>query len=261
MTDPIQPWAEEPPPIPDPAPTTPEVDAPPASNEPAATAATGAAEEEAAPEVVSAAPQPAVDATPAAPIDAPPAAPPLTAETTWTMPPPRVVPGPAPGVTYVGFWRRFVAFLIDTVLSGVVWWALFALVVARTDFSSWRVFLRVDPVTGRPLASDAELITAMRDFLGLWLAVFGLFWLAHALYHIIFWSWRGGTIGQLVLGIQIRREADGTRIGFGTSIVRYIGYLISFWVFYLGVIWIAFDGRKQGWHDKIANTLVIRRAD
>jgi hypothetical protein len=39
-----------------------------------------------------------------------------------------------------------------------------------------------------------------------------------------------------------------------------VGYLVSN-IFYLGFIWVAFDGKKQGWHDKIAGTVVIIRED
>jgi uncharacterized RDD family membrane protein YckC len=44
------------------------------------------------------------------------------------------------------------------------------------------------------------------------------------------------------------------------ALLRYVGLVISFAVILLGVIWVAFDGRKQGWHDKIASTLVVRDA-
>jgi hypothetical protein len=44
----------------------------------------------------------------------------------------------------------------------------------------------------------------------------------------------------------------------GIAFLRCVGYLISGPVLCLGFLWIAFDGKKQGWHDKIAATLVIR---
>ena len=246
MTDPIQPGADDGPSVPDLAPAVSEIETTAME-----TPTDGGAGEPVVAE------EPAASAPPPPP---PPPVEPLAPEAAWTMPP-RVIAGPAPGIAFVGFWRRFVAFIIDGVIFSFVFWAVAALVFSRADYERWRELLKIDPVSGRVLATNAEVLSVMGELIGLTIAVFGLFWLAHALYHIIFWTWRGGTIGQLALGIQIRRESDGTRIGLGTSIIRYIGYLISFWVFYLGVIWIAFDGRKQGWHDKIANTLVIRRAD
>ena len=50
---------------------------------------------------------------------------------------------------------------------------------------------------------------------------------------------------------------DGTPITLGTAIVRWIGLVISFVVILLGVIWVGFDPRKQGWHDKMAGTIVV----
>ena len=123
------------------------------------------------------------------------------------------------------------------------------------------MFVDIDPVSGQPLAPTGEILGATGAVLGALFAIFALLWLAHILYHVILWSWRGGTLGQLALGIQVRRESDGRRIGLGTAVLRYVGYVISTWALYIGLIWAAFDRRKQGWHDKIAGTLVIRRVD
>ena len=43
-------------------------------------------------------------------------------------------------------------------------------------------------------------------------------------------------------------------------ILRYLGYFLSSFVFCLGFIWIAFDKKKQGWHDKIAGTVVVKES-
>ena len=169
-------------------------------------------------------------------------------------------PGPAPGYVYVGFWRRFAATLIDGVVFFFLYLGLAAVFLSRIDTDTWRVFLNVDRF-GRSLATEAELMSAARTLFGAWLGLIAVFWLGHVVYHVVLWSWRGGTLGQLALGIQVRRESDGRRIGLGTALLRYIGYLIASWVLYIGLIWAAFDRRKQGWHDKIAGTVVIRRLD
>ena len=57
--------------------------------------------------------------------------------------------------------------------------------------------------------------------------------------------------------MRVVRERHGGPIGFGTAILRLIGYVISGFVLYLGFIWILIDSRHQGFHDKIANTVVI----
>lgn len=76
---------------------------------------------------------------------------------------------------------------------------------------------------------------------------------------ILLWSFAGGTIGQRALGMQVRREADGRRISLGRAALRYAGYLVAWIPLALGIFWIGLDPRKQGWHDKIAGTFVIRR--
>ena len=47
--------------------------------------------------------------------------------------------------------------------------------------------------------------------------------------------------------------------GIGRALGRFLGYLISTIALYIGLIWAAFDPRKQGWHDKIASTFVVRK--
>jgi uncharacterized RDD family membrane protein YckC len=200
------------------------------------------------------------DDRPASAPAAAPIGPPIAPPTYWATPAAPAA-GPAPGYVYVGFWRRFLATLIDGVLFTFLYFILFAIFVSRIDVGTLHVFTDINRLTGKPVASDAEIIAATRQLMGGFVGLFGLVFLAHLLYHVIFWSWRGGTLGQLVLGIQVRRESDGRRIGLGRSVLRYVGWLISAWVLYIGLIWAAFDRRKQGWHDKIAGTLVIRRAD
>ena len=77
------------------------------------------------------------------------------------------------------------------------------------------------------------------------------------IYFPFFWSTTGATPGQRVLGLRVV-AADGSQLSATKSAVRFLGLLVSFTVLGLGVIWIAFDKHKQGWHDKLAATLVIR---
>ena len=75
-------------------------------------------------------------------------------------------------------------------------------------------------------------------------------------YFIGFQAGRGQTPGKAALGIKIIRS-DGTKISAGTAILRYIGYIISSVIACIGFIIIAFQGKNQGLHDLIANTVVI----
>jgi uncharacterized RDD family membrane protein YckC len=69
----------------------------------------------------------------------------------------------------------------------------------------------------------------------------------------------GGSLGQRLLGMRVVDATTGQPIGFGKAAVRWLGLILSFVVCFIGVIWVAFDGRKQGWMDKIAGTVVVRR--
>ena len=48
--------------------------------------------------------------------------------------------------------------------------------------------------------------------------------------------------------------------GLGRSILRFVGYWICWITLFIGFFWVGFDSRKQGWHDKIAGTVVVRRS-
>jgi uncharacterized RDD family membrane protein YckC len=72
------------------------------------------------------------------------------------------------------------------------------------------------------------------------------------------WTYQGATLGQRIFGLRVVDANTGQRIQLGKAALRWVGLLVSFLVCFIGVIWVAFDGRKQGWMDKIAGTLVLR---
>jgi uncharacterized RDD family membrane protein YckC len=71
------------------------------------------------------------------------------------------------------------------------------------------------------------------------------------------WAWRGTTIGGIVVGLKVVR-ADGKPLTFPVTLVRSLAAAFSIVVLFLGYLWIAWDPEKQGWHDKIAGTMVLR---
>jgi len=71
------------------------------------------------------------------------------------------------------------------------------------------------------------------------------------------WTWRGTTIGGIVLNLKVVRY-DGQPMNFGVGLVRALAAAFSIVVLFLGFLWIAWSRDKQGWHDKIAGTVVIR---
>jgi uncharacterized RDD family membrane protein YckC len=77
-------------------------------------------------------------------------------------------------------------------------------------------------------------------------------------YCVAFWMANGGrTLGDMALGLQVVRE-DGSPITLGIGLVRYIMLIIGSYILLLGILWVIWDEKKQGWHDKAAGTLVVR---
>ncbi len=87
----------------------------------------------------------------------------------------------------------------------------------------------------------------------------GLSTLFQAAYFTYFWSaaGKGQTLGSRALNIRVVKT-DGSYLDYFGAFLRYVGFVISCVVFFIGVIWVAFDAQKQGWHDKIAGTYVVK---
>ena len=71
------------------------------------------------------------------------------------------------------------------------------------------------------------------------------------------WAWKGTTIGGIVLGLKVVR-LDGESVTFAVALVRALAAAFSIVVLFLGFLWIAWDADRQGWHDKIAGTVVLK---
>jgi uncharacterized RDD family membrane protein YckC len=80
-----------------------------------------------------------------------------------------------------------------------------------------------------------------------------------AAYGAVMWKVRGSTVGGIVFDLHVVR-LDGRQVDWETAIIRALGCFLSLAVAGLGFIWIAFDGNRQAWHDKIAGTVVVRVA-
>ncbi len=76
-------------------------------------------------------------------------------------------------------------------------------------------------------------------------------------YFVGMWAWKGQTLGQLVANVKVVRT-DGQPCDLRTAVIRFLGYLVCCLTLGIGFLVVAFDSRKQGLHDKIANTYVIR---
>jgi len=94
-------------------------------------------------------------------------------------------------------------------------------------------------------------------FLGFWDVVLG--YITPVILTIWFWLGYQATPGKILLKLQIVDANTMTALTVWQAIGRYLGYLVSLVVFLMGFFWIAFDQRKQGWHDKLAGTFVIKK--
>jgi uncharacterized RDD family membrane protein YckC len=135
---------------------------------------------------------------------------------------------------YAGFWIRTAASLIDTVLVLVLTVPLLIAIYGRDYF---------DPQRSGVFAGAADVLIS---------------WVLPSVAVIVFWVYRSATPGKMMLSLRIVDAGSGQSPGFGQSIGRYFGYFVSTIPFCLGLIWVAFDPRKQGWHDKLAGTVVVR---
>jgi uncharacterized RDD family membrane protein YckC len=71
------------------------------------------------------------------------------------------------------------------------------------------------------------------------------------------WTWKGTTVGGIVLGLKVAR-LDGRPLTFVVALVRALAAAFSVIILFLGFLWIVWDADKQGWHDRIAGTVVLR---
>ena len=89
-------------------------------------------------------------------------------------------------------------------------------------------------------------------------ADFLISWILPAIAVIAFWFYRQATPGKSALSLRVLDADTGERLSLGQAVGRYLGYFVSIIPLCIGLIWVAFDSRKQGWHDKLAGTVVVR---
>jgi uncharacterized RDD family membrane protein YckC len=105
-----------------------------------------------------------------------------------------------------------------------------------------------------------RLLATALDFvlLCLLIPVAGPFFLViWAAYHVAMWSWKGTTIGGIVMSVKIVRT-DGKPVDFAVALVRSLSSFFSAFALFLGFFWAGWDRERQAWHDKIAGTIVVR---
>ena len=79
-------------------------------------------------------------------------------------------------------------------------------------------------------------------------------------YQVYFWTTSGQTPGKMVMGLKVVSAETGELLDTGGAAIRYVGYIVSGIPIYLGFLWVIWDQKHEGWHDKIAKTRVIKVA-
>ena len=76
-------------------------------------------------------------------------------------------------------------------------------------------------------------------------------------YFVYFWSSTGQTLGDKVVGVKVVSTSGGL-ITPGGAFIRYLGIIVATIPLFLGLLWVLWDPQKQGWHDKMASTYVVK---
>ncbi len=134
---------------------------------------------------------------------------------------------------YAGFWIRVVASIIDTVMIMIITIPLLLLIYGAEYWMS------------------DSIVNGGWDIL--------ISYIFPAIVVISFWLYKSATPGKMIVGIEIISLGKTEKLSVAQSIGRYLAYFPSMFIFMVGIIWVAFDKRKQGWHDKMANTVVVRK--
>ena len=152
------------------------------------------------------------------------------------------LPSHAPPPAYAGFWRRFLASLIDGILIS------FALSLLNPVLG-----LMLTPVIDEGATAD-DLWRALAAWLAAYTALcIALSWLYHAVMESSPWR---ATLGKRALGMVVT-DLRGNRISFGRATGRYFARFVSGILLGLGYLIQPFTAKRQALHDMIAGTLVV----
>jgi uncharacterized RDD family membrane protein YckC len=137
---------------------------------------------------------------------------------------------------YAGFGRRLIAFLLDMLMISLITTSLAAVI-----FGFYSVLQMQEISVNYQI--DWNMLLLDQALPAIWTITFWLAWKA--------------TPGKLLLDCQILDADTLQKASFSQLILRYLCYIISALPLGLGFLWIVFNKRNQGWHDKLSNTVVI----
>ncbi|MBC7434893.1 MAG: RDD family protein [Bdellovibrionales bacterium] len=155
------------------------------------------------------------------------------------------------GADYVGFWPRALAALVDLALQAALSMPLLYLVYGRVSAPGSGIAVDGDLPHLLQALSPTQLFMGWGDF---FISV-----VLPAIIIIAFWHKLRATPGKMLISAVVVDAVTGEPLSTRQSTLRFLGYYVSAVALGLGYLWVAFDPRKQGWHDKMAGSVVVRR--
>lgn len=153
---------------------------------------------------------------------------------------------------HAGFGVRLLAAIIDGILLGIVFGVING--VFGTALGVGSSFMNPENLSDE--AAAGFLFAMLGGSLLLTFINTVLSWA----YYVIMTGAKGATIGKMIMKLEVVDE-NYQKISYGRAALReIIGKFVSSLVFCLGFLWIIFDDKKQGWHDKIAKTYVVKKS-
>lgn len=137
---------------------------------------------------------------------------------------------------YLGFWARVLASIIDNILIMAIAYPLIAQIYGGNYL-----------LTGASATGAHPIWNILLMYVFPFAAI------------MCFWIYRSATPGKMVFKAKIVDARTGGKPSTGSFVIRYLGYIVCTLTLFIGFLWIAFDRRKQGWHDKMAGTVVVRQ--
>jgi uncharacterized RDD family membrane protein YckC len=152
-------------------------------------------------------------------------------------------------VKYAGFWKRFLAYLIDGFILGIFSFFVFIPILGLLGIGLTTAALEHRD----PDAAYGFIVLAFSAYFMAIMIVTIAGWLYFALMES---SSKGATLGKMALQIKVT-DLNGNRISFARASGRYFGKIISGMIFCIGYMMAGFTEKKQAIHDMMANCLVI----
>ena len=134
---------------------------------------------------------------------------------------------------YAGFWRRAGATIVDSIL----------------------IFIVILPTLNAIYGADYWISTSF--IRGFWDVV--IHYILPPIAIVLFWIYKSATPGKMIMKLIIVDAETGGKPTKGQLVIRFLGYYVSLLILFLGFLWIGFDKRKQGLHDKLAKTVVMKK--